>query len=272
VEDGGTVGCFDPSYSLYPVLAEIRGVRTVEVSLAGDFGWPGGPGAGTALEAARGCSLFFMARPNAPTGVAYPRETVRAFCEGFDGAVLIDEAYVDFAREHDMALAVRLPNVLVMRTLSKSYALAGLRLGYVVGARRLIGALFKLKDSYNVDRLAQRLAVAALRDRSYMRRTAARVRATRARLAAALAGRGFRVYPSETNFLWVRPPGVAARRLCAALRRRGVLVRHFAGRRTGAFLRITVGSEGEVERLRRALDGLRPKPRGGRRQRGEDGV
>jgi histidinol-phosphate aminotransferase len=197
---------------------------------------------------------------------------VADFCRRFPGVVLIDEAYVDFAREHDMALAVRLPNVLVMRTLSKSYALAGLRLGYVVGARRLIGALFKLKDSYNVDRLAQRLAVAALRDRSYMRRTAARVRATRARLAAALAGRGFRVYPSETNFLWVRPPGVAARRLCAALRRRGVLVRHFAGRRTGAFLRITVGSEGEVERLRRALDGLRPKPRGGRRQRGEDGV
>jgi histidinol-phosphate aminotransferase len=241
VEDDQAIGYFEPSYSLYPVLAAIRNVRTAPVALTEDFAWPRpGPRAG---------ALFFLANPNAPTSRLYPKATVAAFCRSYRGVVLIDEAYVDFAREHCLDLAARLPNVLVMRTLSKSFSLAGLRLGYCVGAEPLIGALFTIKDSYNVSRLTQAVALAALSDPGHMRRNARRVRATRRRLGQALGGLGFKVYPSDTNFLWVRPPRIPARRLFAALKRRRILVRHFPGPRTGAFLRITVGTDGDADRL-----------------------
>jgi len=136
-----------------------------------------------------------------------------------------------------------------MRTLSKAYSLAGLRVGYVVGPAPLIAALFKLKDSYNLDMISQRLALAALSDVSTMRANAGKIRATRQRLAAALTAAGYRVYPSESNFLWVRPAGIRARTLFEALKRQRILVRYFPGRRTGDFVRITVGTDAEVNKL-----------------------
>jgi histidinol-phosphate aminotransferase len=240
VEDDGSIGAFEPSYSLYPVLAAIRNVRYRPVELDADFQWR--------MPERYQCSLFLLASPNAPTGILYPKPAMEAFCRRMRGVVLIDEAYVDFARRHCMGLARRLPNVLVMRTVSKSFSLAGLRVGYAVGAAPLVEALFKLKDSYNVDRVAQALALAALEDLPHMRRNAARIRATRRRLADALGRLGFRVFPSDANFLWVRPP-VAAERLFRALRARGILVRHFPGRRTGDYLRVTVGTDEETARL-----------------------
>jgi histidinol-phosphate aminotransferase len=245
VEDDGVIGHFDPSYSLYPVLAAIRCVRTAPVALGPDFEWQMPPGVTG--------SLFFLANPNAPTSLRYPAETVRPFCRSYGGVVLMDEAYVDFADGDCMALARELPNVLVMRTLSKAYSLAGLRLGYVVGPAPLIAALDTIKDSYNVDMLAQALAVAALGDPEHMRANAERIRRTRGRLAAALAAAGFRVSPSQTNFLWVRPPRMPAAELFARLRERDILVRYFPGVRTGEHLRITVGTDAEVDRLLEAL-------------------
>ncbi len=245
VEDSGSIGYFIPSYSLYPVLADIRAVCKNPVALGAGFQWrmPGGYSA----------SLFFLTNPNAPTGILYPKAEVRKFCASFKGVVLIDEAYVDFSREHCMDLALKYKNTLVMRTLSKSYSLAGLRAGYAVGAKPLIEALFKIKDSYNMDALSQTLAHEALSDIRYMKSNVARIRKTRARLTESLNGFGFLVYPSETNFLWVKPFRISANQLFERLRERKVLVRYFKGPLTGDFLRITVGTDEDADRFLQVL-------------------
>jgi histidinol-phosphate aminotransferase len=245
VEDDGAIGYFEPSYSLYPVLASIRNVTGIACALTDRLEWP--------VVEPTPASLFFLANPNAPTSMLFPKARVKAFCESFPGVVLIDEAYVDFACENCIDLARTHANVLVMRTLSKSYSLAGLRLGYTVGPVALIEALFKIKDSYNVDRLSQEVAVAALTDQAYMQRNTGRIKTTRERLARLLAERGFNVCPSETNFLWVRPSRRAAQDIFETLKARDVLVRYFPGVRTGEYLRITVGSDEEVDCLLAAL-------------------
>ena len=252
VEDDGSIGCFHPSYSLYPVLAAIRNVPSRLVELDERFQWR--------MPAMPDCSLFFLANPNAPTGIQYPRQVVESFCRAFRGVVMIDEAYVDFAREHDMDLALAMDNVLVMRTLSKSFSLAGLRVGYVVGPAGLVAALYKIKDSYNLDTVSQRVALAALSDLPHMQRNALRIRQSRERLAAALRGLGFDVFPSQTNFLWAQPPHLAAAELYAALKARMILVRHFPGPRTTDFLRITVGTDEEIDALLRATSEIVAPP------------
>ncbi len=246
VERSGSVGYHEPSYSLYPVLAAIHEVETRPVSLSADFSW--------SMPEGYAASLFFLANPNAPTSILYPKDMVRSFCKGFSGVVLIDEAYVDFARENCMDLALPMDNVLVARTLSKSYSLAGLRVGYVIGSEALIGAMYKIKDSYNVSRLSQEIALAALLDRGHMERNVARIRDTRDRVANELRGLGFGVAPSETNFLWVKPPpGRTAQQVFEDLRKRKILARYFPGPRTGEYLRITVATEGEMRALVDAL-------------------
>ena len=183
----------------------------------------------------------------------YDRAEVRQFCRRFPGVVVIDEAYVDFARADCVPLALELKNVLVLRTLSKAYSLAGIRVGYALGSARLIETLFKLKDSYNVDAIAQRIATAALSDTDHMRRNVAKVRATRRRLAGALCKMGFTVFPSETNFLWVRPLVIPARHLYERLKERRILIRYFPGGRTGDFVRITIGTDKEINALLGAI-------------------
>ncbi len=240
VEDDERMASFNPSYSLYPILAEIRKVPFDWVELPADFGW---------TRPTISAALFFLTQPNAPTGVCYPRDQVAEFCRTFPGVVLIDEAYVDFADGHCLDLALSLPNVLVLRTLSKAYSLAGLRLGYVVGDRALIAALFKIKDSYNVDLLTQRIAQAALEDQETLRENVRRIRATRERLVGGLQRLGFDVTPSQANFVWARPPRGGAQTVFEELRAQEVLVRYFPGPRTGDYLRITVGTDGEIDRL-----------------------
>ncbi len=248
VEKKGTVGYFEPSYSLYPVLAAIQESDTRPVRLNPDFSWT--------MPADYSASLFFLANPNAPTSILYPKSVVRDFCKSFPGVVLIDEAYVDFSSDHCMDLALSLGNVLVARSLSKSFSLAGLRLGYVVGSQDLIDAFYKIKDSYNVDRLAQQIALAAVRDISHMRRNVDRIKQTRGRIAAELEKRGFRVFPSETNFLWVKPPKLSASRMFSDLRGKKILVRHFPGELTGDYLRITVGTDEQMNQFLQAVDSL----------------
>ncbi len=245
VEDTGSIGYFNPSYSLYPVLAAIRDVATRPVELGKKFEWR--------MPDDYVCSLFFLTNPNAPTGLLYPKAEVKAFCRRLRGVVVIDEAYVDFSREHCMDLALASDHVLVLRTLSKAYSLAGLRLGYAVGAPALIAALYKIKDSYNLNRLTQQVGLAAVSDQAAMRANVTRVKRTRGRLTAALAKMGFFVFPSETNFLWVKPPGIAARTLYQRLAGRKIFVRYFSGPRTGAYLRITVGTDFQVNALLKAV-------------------
>lgn len=247
VENDGSIGFVDPTYSLYPVLAGIRGVATRPVPLAPDFSW--------SVPPETRASLFLLANPNAPTGMQADPAAVAAFARPFPGVVLIDEAYVDFARRNCMALATDPgnANMLVMRTLSKSFSLAGLRLGYAVGPEPLIGALQKIKDSYNVDLLTQTVALAALDDLDSMRANVRRIVVTRNRLADALRTLGYRVLPSETNFLFARPPDGGAAAVAERLRVRKIFVRHFPGPRTGEYLRITIGTDAQIDALLAAL-------------------
>jgi len=246
VEDTGSLAMFTPSYSLYDTLAAARNVPMRKTPLAPDFGWQLPP---RTFQA----SVFFLACPNNPTGVAYPAVAVRRLAERFRGILVIDEAYADFAEADHLELARTRPNVLVLRTLSKSYALAGARLGYAIGPVPLIAALMTLKDSYNVNRLTQAAALAAVTDRAYQQKLVARIRETRRMLADALADLAFEVTPSDANFLWVRPTRIGARTLFDALRERRILVRYNPADWHPDYLRITVGTGREVAALLKAI-------------------
>ncbi len=246
VPEGGTVGYFDPSYSLYPVLAAIEEAPVRPVALTPDFSW--------AMPADYSASLFFLTNPNAPTSRLFPRGEVESFCRRFSGVVLIDEAYVDFASSSCADLALRLPNVLIARTLSKSYSLAGIRLGYAVGPAPLIEALHKIKDSYNISWLTQQLAAAALADPAWMKANVAKITATRERVAQALRSRGWFVFDSSTNFLFARPPARPAREIFEDLRTRKIFVRYFPAPATRDYLRITVGTDAEMDALLAVLE------------------
>lgn len=248
VERDGTVGFFDPSYSLYPVLARIEDVATKPVPLSADFGW--------SMPEDYAASLFFLTHPNAPTGMMYARQEMLSFIERFPGVLLLDEAYADFADWNGMAWALRYEHVLVARTLSKSYSLAGIRLGYAVGPEPLISAMYKIKDSYNVSRMTQELALAALCDQAYMRRNVERIKATRSRLDAELRKRGWTVYPSQSNFIWASPVGISAHAVYTALHEQGIFIRYFPGVRTGQCLRISIGTDEHIEALLDAIDAL----------------
>ncbi len=240
------VACLEPSYSLYPVLAQMQGAPVIRIHLdeARDFAMPE-----NLLEQAGGANLLMITRPNAPTGNTFPLESMRGICRNFDGIVFFDEAYADFADDNCMELAKEFDNVLVSRTFSKSYALAGLRLGYAVGNATLIDGLLKLKDSYNLDWLTQTLGLAAYLDEPYLKECSAKVRETRAFLAAELEKLGFRVIPSSTNFLFAAPPDQNGAAYFAKLRDEAVIVRYFKGDVTGKYVRITIGTPAEMERL-----------------------
>ena len=237
VEDDEKIGSLDPSYSLYKTLAAIRNVKwTAKID--------------------QKVSLFLWTNPNAPTGTFAEPGEIAAFARRFRGVLLVDEAYADFARTNCMALATAKANrnVLVMRTFSKSYSLAGLRVGYCVGPKDLIDALYKVKDSYNVDAIAQAVALAAVKDQRWMRANVAKVVKTRAFLTEALLRRGWDVIPSESNFLFAKPPRKPAAKVFEALRQRNIFVRYFSGPKTRDRLRITVGTDAQVKKLLKALD------------------
>ncbi len=252
VEDDGVIAYFEPSYSLYQVLADMRNVKRGPIELNADFGWPASEMAPGACKA----SLFLLAYPNAPTAMVYEPATIREFCRTFEGVIVIDQAYVDFATENCDVLALEFDNVLVVRTFSKSYSLAGIRIGYALGNSELIEALFKLKDSYNTNSLSQEVALAAVKDHQHMLKNVAVIRATRERLAQALRERGFLVLPSHANFIMAKPPSLSAEELYKRLRAMRILVRYFSGRRTAEYVRITVGTNEQVAALLKALDAI----------------
>lgn len=247
---------FTPSYSLYPVLADIHGAAKNGIPLKPDFGLP------TVAELRRGgrwdfrAALTFVTTPNAPSGRGYATTELAALCRAQRGVVVLDEAYVDFAGENALALAREHPHVLVSRTFSKAYSLCFQRVGYFVGHPELIAALDRIRDSYNVNGLGQVAALATLDDLPYYRANFARVRATRERVCHELTALGFAVLPSQTNFLLVRPPKLPAREWLARLRARQVLVRWFDTPATAAYLRITIGTDAEMDGLLRAAKAI----------------
>ena len=240
----------EPTYSLYPVLAAMQGAKVIKIALDEErnFDLPA-----DFLAQAEGANLLIFPRPNAPTGNAFDKEAVRKLCREFNGIVVIDEAYGDFSADNCMDFATLFPNVLVMRTMSKSYGLAGLRLGYAVGSKELIDGLMKLKDSYNVDMISQAIAEAAFTDREYFNSRCAAVIAQRQQLAAELAALGFKIIPSEANFLFVSPPDKDGERCFKLLRESAVVVRYFPKAAGGKYVRITIGTPEECARLLEVL-------------------
>lgn len=236
----------DPTYSLYPVLADIGEARALSV--------PWGPNWTLPTEAllATGARAIFFANPNAPSGTWVPPETVRDLARRFDGLVLVDEAYVDFADDNCLGL-VGEPNVIISRTLSKGYGLAGLRLGYAVAAPAVISQMMKVKDSYNCDAISVAAARAALDDRAYAAATWQAVREERGRLTDELTRRGFVVIPSQANFVLATVPGGDAGSLYRRLKQRGILVRHFDKPGLADKIRITIGRRDENDALLAAL-------------------
>ncbi|HVM32194.1 MAG TPA: histidinol-phosphate transaminase [bacterium] len=235
----------DLTYSLYPVLGEIEGARLREVKLDSSFGLD----FGKLNPQAR---LTLLGYPNPPVGNCFPLEDIEAFCRKARGLVLIDEAYVDFARTNCLALAKRHPNVIVLRTLSKSFSLAGARLGLAFGHPRVMGQLYKVKDSYNVNRLTQALGLAAFSPAGIQAAGAkvSLIKKERERLGRSLRALGFTVPQSQTNFLlafWKGKPD--AQNLYKKLKKNGVLIRYFSHPRLKDALRITVGKPEETNRL-----------------------
>lgn len=252
---GDVLASPEPTYSLYPVLAELADVRHVTVPWA--YGWrlPA-----EALLATSPRAIFF-ANPNAPSGTCVAAEEVRALARRTDALVLVDEAYVDFADMDCLALVHDHENVLVTRTLSKGYSLAGLRFGYAIGHPAVIAQMAKVKDSYNCDVVAIAAACAALEDRDYARECWAAVRSERDVVTRALEARGFRVLPSHGNFVLATVPvSVAARMIYAELKARGILVRFFDKPGLDDKLRITIGTPEENAALIVALDATLAAP------------
>lgn len=245
-----------PSYSLYPVLIAIQNGRTIEVEFDRSMRLD------VEKLAATGANVLFFTSPNAPTGVGFSNDEIEALLRSFAGLVVVDEAYADFAEENATSLLAKYPNLCITRTLSKSYGLAGLRVGYLLGHPGLIDVIDRVRDSYNVNRLSQAGALAALNDRSYFDEVVGKIKYTRDFYRADFERRGWFTYPSQANFLFTEPRDregncgrEVARSLYEFLVTQKVLVRYFPSHDlTCEFLRISVGSEPEMLTLAKTID------------------
>lgn len=243
VGPGQVLACPDPTYSLYPVLADIEQARFVTVP------WEDGydlPIAG--LLAEKPAAIYF-ANPNAPTGTLVKPARVKQLADKFDGLVLVDEAYVDFAGEDCVALVKDHANVVICRTMSKAYSLAGLRFGYAIAQPQVIEQMMKVKDSYNCDAIAITLAAAAIADQEYARKTWEMIRAERERLTDELTAIGWSVLPSRANFILATVPDGEGERAYLGLKEQGILVRYFDKPGLRDKLRITIGTGQENNAL-----------------------
>jgi histidinol-phosphate aminotransferase len=237
----------DPTYSLYPVLAQIGDniVRTV----AWETNWE----LPIAALLDTGARAIFFANPNAPTGTLVKKSRVRELALALDGLLLVDEAYVDFADDTCLDLVRELPNVLICRTFSKGYSLAGMRFGYAIAAPAVVAEMMKVKDSYNCDAVSILAATAALEDQAYARQSWQAVCAERTRLASELKRKGYDVIPSQANFLLAGCPGGHAAQIYRVLKDQGILVRYFDQPGLSDKLRITIGTPEQNDTLLRAL-------------------
>jgi histidinol-phosphate aminotransferase len=236
-----------PTYVLYHTLAEMQPADVVEV--------PYGEGDRLPIEelvAANG-AVTFIASPNSPSGHVVSNTDLRQLAAQLSGVLVVDEAYVDFANETALSLVQEFDNVMISRTLSKGYSLAGLRLGFGIAQPSLLSGLFKVKDSYNIDAIACAVGAAAMRDQAYKNECAEKVKKSRAKLAIDLKQLGFQVPDSQTNFLFAKTPNDNAQAIYLALKERGILVRYFNQPGLDDKLRITVGTEEQNQALIEAL-------------------
>lgn len=239
--EGEEIGYIHPSYSYYATLADIQGARVRTFALTPDYLIDGFP-------AYYEGKLFFLTTPNSPLGFAFPIDYVAELAERVRGILVIDEAYADFADCNALELVKLFENVVVTRTLSKSYSLAGMRLGLAIARPEVIEALDKIRDHYNLDRLAQTACVAAFRDQDYFRGCVRSICETRDWFAGELQKLGYSVIPSQGNFLFVTPSDGNGKRVYEGLFERKILVRHFTDPLLAHGLRISIGTREEMEK------------------------
>lgn len=236
-----------PSYVLYRTLAALQPAEVVEVPYPQSYRLP--------IEelVAAGGAVTLIATPNSPSGHIVPLDDLRQLASRISGVLAIDEAYVDFADYSALSLVREFDNVIVLRTLSKGYSLAGLRLGFGIANPELISGLFKVKDSYNIDALAILVGTAAIQDGNYKNARAEQVKRSRGKLAADLRQIGFQVRDSQGNFLLVTPPDNRAAAIYQSLKQQNILVRYFNLPGLDDKLRITVGTEEQNQKLLQAI-------------------
>lgn len=253
--DGNRCGVAFPeiSYGFYKVYAELYGVDAKMIPLAEDFSVR----AEDYLDVGR---TVVIANPNAPTGIALSVEEIeRIVASNTDHVVLIDEAYVDFGGESCVELTRKYPNLLVVRTFSKSYSLAGARLGFAIGSSELIADLEKIKYStnpYNINRLSMLAGAAAMEENDYYMENCRVIEQNRAYLTDALCALGFEVLPSKANFIFARSDKIGGEALYLELKRRGILVRHFTNEKIKEYNRITIGTMEEMQILVQTIEAI----------------
>ncbi len=235
-----------PTYSLYPVLAEIQNCPPIEIVFDEEFNLP-------AKLAHTGAALTIVCNPNAPSGTFVKAEELASLADDLKGVLLIDEAYVDFADKNCVQLTRDFDNVIILRSMSKGYSLAGLRFGYAIAQPEMIKALSKIKDSYNVDAVAIAAAAAAIEDQQYFRKNIEKIKNQRARLTEQLKGLGFSVLDSQANFLFAKCNNYKAAELYEKLAECKIYVRYFAYPKLEDKLRITVGTAEQNDKLLDAL-------------------
>lgn len=242
VPEGGLIVSPTPSYVLYKSLAEIQNARFETVPFLPDWTapspWP-----------KRDAHLTFFPNPNSPSGTALTVPQLERLADEVNGPLVLDEAYVDFCDWNGLSLVTSRSNVIVTRTFSKTYCLAGIRFGFAVAPPAVIRELVKVKDSYNADVLALAAATAAIRDQTYYRGLREKIVATRTRMERELTALGFDVTPSRANFLWCRRADRPVKPIYETLKARNVLVRYMNYGGEGEGLRISVGTDAEIDRL-----------------------
>jgi histidinol-phosphate aminotransferase len=244
--EGEEVAYLHPSYSYYATLAAVQGaqIKTFALTESGEI---------TDFPERYTGKLFFLTNPNAPLGLRWDVEDVAALADRCSGLLVVDEAYADFAEGNCLELVRQKPNVVVTRTLSKSYSLAGMRLGLAIARPEIIAALDKIRDHYNLDRLAQAAIAAALIDQDYFHACVERICATRQWFSIELTKLGYSVIPSSANYLFASPPDQNGKRVYDALYQRKILVRYFSDPVLAHGLRISIGAQKEMERTLAAL-------------------
>jgi histidinol-phosphate aminotransferase len=241
-----------PTYTLYPVLANITGCETIEVPFDNEFNLP-------ARLASTGAALTIVCNPNAPTGSFVKVEEIASLADEVKGVVLVDEAYVDFSQDNCVRLLGSFDNIIVLRSMSKGYSLAGLRFGYGIANVQLIKGLRKVQDSYPVDALALAAAAAAIEDQEYFKANVERVKAERARLTQSLQAMGFVVHDSSSNFLLAQCKNCKAGEVYDKLVEKNIYVRYFDSPGLNDKLRITAGTNEQNDKLIEAFKEILPQ-------------
>ncbi len=243
VPECGLIVSPTPSYLLYHTLTSLQGARFMTVPFTSDWKlpdpWP-----------VRHADLTFLANPNSPSGTVLSLEEIELLHSSMEGPLVVDEAYADFAEDNALELLKRgVKDIVITRSFSKSYSLAGIRFGFAVGDPALIRQLYKVKDSYNCDALSLVAAAAAIEDREYFDAIRQRILATRSRMEKALTDFGFRVCPSQANFVWCQRTDRRVKPIYEELKKRNILVRYMNYEGYGEGLRISVGTDEEIDRL-----------------------